>query len=96
MMIDSLILNILNFCSVMTKTSTEKCELLAEYFSSIFYDAQVPVPCYDFGWNSTIPQCIITPTDIEQRLNALDAGKETGPDGIPIKYSSILVPHLLT
>jgi len=78
--------------------AAEKCELFADFFSSVYSDANIPIPDFDFGWNFTVSQCHISPSDVQQRLEALDTRKSAGPDDIPpviLKFcASVLAPHL--
>ncbi|KAG8317098.1 hypothetical protein J6590_032782 [Homalodisca vitripennis] len=72
---DSTVPTILNFDSTVAETPVDKCELFADYFSTVFSDTAVAILTCDFGWNFTIPPCSISPTDVEKRLKALDATK---------------------
>ncbi|KAG8317094.1 hypothetical protein J6590_032778 [Homalodisca vitripennis] len=72
---DSTVPTILNFDSTVAETPVDKCELFADYFSTVFSDTAVAILTCDFGWNFTVPPCSISPTDVEKRLKALDATK---------------------
>lgn len=75
----------------------ERCELFAEYFSSVFDSSDIDIPACNYGWNFTVAKCVITTSDIERRLQALDPGKSAGPDEIPplvLRHCApILAPH---
>lgn len=63
-------------------------------------DATVPISEFDSGWNDTIPQCVISATDLQSKLSSLGQNKGAGPDDVPparvvLQYcASILASHL--
>lgn len=88
----------LNLDSREAHGAAEGCELFSEYFSSVFNDAPITCPKFDFGWNFTIPHFKVLPTEVQRKLDGLKPNKGAGPDGIPpnvLKFCSpILAPHL--
>ncbi|XP_054256899.1 uncharacterized protein LOC128981929 [Macrosteles quadrilineatus] len=60
-----------------------KCNLFAEYFSSVFRVTDVPQPTFDFGLNLSISSCKFQALDVQRKLEALDPNKGAGPDDIP-------------
>lgn len=75
-----------------------QCELFSKFFSSVFNNAAVPSPTFDFGLNFSISHCTITALDVLRKLESLDPNKGAGPDAIPpsvLKHCApILVLHL--
>ncbi|XP_046677000.1 uncharacterized protein LOC124365076 [Homalodisca vitripennis] len=78
-------------------SAADRCNLFSDYFSSVFNDAAIHIPDFDFGWNTSISTCSILPTDVQRRLESLDHNKGPGPDDIPpivLKYcANTLAPH---
>ena len=67
----------------LTNTDSEKAELLADYFSSVFTREpqenipEEPIRCYN-----TVETCTINPSVVAAKLNKLKTFKSHGPDGI--------------
>lgn len=74
------------------------CNLFAQHFSSVFSDAKVDVPSFDFGWSSAFSRITLVATDVQKKLEVLDHSKSAGPDEIHpsvLKFCApILAVHL--
>ncbi|XP_046675695.1 uncharacterized protein LOC124364323 [Homalodisca vitripennis] len=77
---------------------TEKCNLFARHFSSVFCDTDIAVPHFDFGWNDSLSSIVLSATDVQAKLEVLDPFKSAGPDGIPpcvLRFCApVLASHL--
>lgn len=74
------------FGDLQAASAPGKCDLFADYFPSVFGDAAVPIPVFDFGSNDTVPQCVISATDVQSTLSSLDHNKGAGPNEISRAY----------
>ena len=79
-----------------TKTDTEKAELLNKFFKSVFTtedSGPVPeVPEYDF--KESRDDVWITADGVRQLLAGLQPGKAAGPDGLPPRILSVAANEL--
>ncbi|XP_046688517.1 uncharacterized protein LOC124374326 [Homalodisca vitripennis] len=77
---------------------TEKCNLFARHFSSVFCNTDIAVPHFDFGWNDSLSSIVLSAFDVQAKLEVLDPFKSAGPDGIPpcvLRFGApVLASHL--
>jgi len=74
------------------------CNLFADHFSSVYSQANDPIPHYNFDGTTNLFSCVLSEEEVGRKLAGLDPNKGTGPDDIPpsvLKYcSGLLAPHL--
>ncbi|XP_046659369.1 uncharacterized protein LOC124353530 [Homalodisca vitripennis] len=74
------------------------CDLFSDYFSTVYTPHADCHTDYNYESNINVSSCLFSATEIERKLQDLDASKGPGPDGITPAVvkpcSDLLAPHL--
>ena len=67
----------------LTKNDKEKCEVLNEFFSSVFVnEGDGPVPTFTSNFKTELTTITINDENMQKALNNLNSSKSPGPDQV--------------